>query len=494
MARRSLRSILSILTLEVLFFGASASLAESRPACAAALVPPAIAIVNPYSAGARLASAFQKRGIDVYSLLAGGEPCELLKKTHRPDDFREERAVPEGAAPADVVAWLRERRVAHVLAGAEGSVATADALSEALGLSTSNGTALSEPRGNKLAMAKRFAEAGLRTIPTVATSHLETHGVKEAREWLRNGPVVVKPVHSAGTEDVYLCKDIAAIEQAIARIVGKVNVIGLRNREAVLQPFVHGTEYNIDVVVSNGVPRLAWIWRYHLTPSPTSAHVVDYVDLVDPESDEAKRIGDILFRAAEALGIRWGPLHLELFVDSEGPILLEAGARIGGGLGPLTAAATDVDVWELVAEAYLSPDEFARNAHRAYRKFKHARYVALSNFAPNRVMYRPDASIEDSPERLLRTLPSFHGVSFLRPHGAPVPITGSIPTALGFLELLAEDPATLDRDLAQLRRWEAAPQGFLTREAPVPTALTGDPPSATAPHLVGSVEASPMTP
>lgn len=442
----------------------------NEPNCGSALAGPAIAVVNPYSAGAQLASTFRKRGFRVYAVLAGGAPAEFLKRTYRPDTFDDTLEVPKEMSLAMAKQWLADRSVSHVLAGAEGSAATADELSETMKLATTNGTALSEPRGNKVAMAFQFEKSQLRTIPTEKINSLNSTGLSLGKLWLAKGPVVVKPLHSAGTEDVFICHTLYEIQNALNHIVGKKNILGERNLFAVMQPFVHGIEYNIDVVVSNGVPRLAWIWRYTLEPSPTSAHVVKHVDLIDPNSDEARRIGIMPFLAAKALGVQWGPVHLELFLDEQGPILLEAGARIGGGLGPLTAHATDMNIWELVADAYTDPAKFAREADRSYRVHKNARYVALSNFRAGRVVYQPAADVEDAPERFLRRLPSFVGVGLQQAHGAPAPITGSIPTALGFVQLAHEDTAVLDRDTETLHQW-AKESDVFTRPAtlsPVP--------------------------
>jgi hypothetical protein len=132
--------------------------------------------------------------------------------------------------------------VSAVLAGAEPGVELADALSEGMGLRT-NGTASTEVRRNKFAMGEAVRSAGLRAVKQLKSS---TWGEIEAwiDQW-RPSPfkVIVKPVDSAGSEDVTLCLSIEDVQRAFGNILGKVNGLGIVNEGVLVQEFLEGEEF-----------------------------------------------------------------------------------------------------------------------------------------------------------------------------------------------------------------------------------------------------------
>ena len=64
--------------------------------------------------------------------------------------------------------------------------------------------------------------------------------------------VVVKPVESAGSDDVTLCTSMDHVKQAFGNIQGKINGLGLENKATLVQEYLHGTEYVVDIVSRNG--------------------------------------------------------------------------------------------------------------------------------------------------------------------------------------------------------------------------------------------------
>jgi len=58
---------------------------------------------------------------------------------------------------------------------------------------------------------------------------------------------VVKPVQSAGTDDVFLCQSVDEAVVAFERIFNKINGIGLLNDCVLVQEFLQGKEYVINV-------------------------------------------------------------------------------------------------------------------------------------------------------------------------------------------------------------------------------------------------------
>lgn len=66
----------------------------------------------------------------------------------------------------------------------------------------------------------------------------------------------MKPVQSAGTDDVFLCSNADEAEVAFTRILGKRNGLGLINEAVLAQEFLQGKEYVIDKVSKDGAHKV----------------------------------------------------------------------------------------------------------------------------------------------------------------------------------------------------------------------------------------------
>lgn len=125
----------------------------------------------------------------------------------------------------------------------------------------SNGEEGSLARRNKYLMGEKVRSAGVRAVKQQLCTTLS-----EVREFLdtlidrsgANRPLksVVKPVQSAGTDDVFLCTSLEEAELAFQRILGKINGIGLLNESVLVQEFLEGKEYVVDKVSKDGVHKV----------------------------------------------------------------------------------------------------------------------------------------------------------------------------------------------------------------------------------------------
>ncbi|MGH9938180.1 MAG: ATP-grasp domain-containing protein, partial [Blastocatellia bacterium] len=61
--------------------------------------------------------------------------------------------------------------------------------------------------------------------------------------------------------------------------------------------------------------------------------------------DEERVVRDTAIRALEALGLAWGPAHVELRLTRSGPVIIEVNPRLAGGFIPeIVRRATGVDL------------------------------------------------------------------------------------------------------------------------------------------------------
>ena len=123
----------------------------------------------------------------------------------------------------------------------------------------SNGEAGSLARRNKYHMGEKVRAAGVRAVKQQLCSNVNelTHFLDELSLTKGQLKCVVKPVQSAGTDDVYLCSSKEEALAAFKVIAGKRNGVGLINEGALAQEFLEGKEYVIDKVSRDGVHKVS---------------------------------------------------------------------------------------------------------------------------------------------------------------------------------------------------------------------------------------------
>jgi biotin carboxylase len=220
-----------------------------------------------------------------------------------------------------------------VIPGAETGVELADQLSEKMGLTT-NGTRLSEARRDKYIMGETIRNAGLRAVRQLKASvwfDIENF----ISEWNPNPfRVIVKPVDSAGSDDVTLCQSIEDVQKAFGNIMGKINGLGIVNEAVLVQEYLQGKEYVVDAVSKDGVHKICAIWVYDRRPANGAGFVCFGQRMLTMGDDPClPALVDYQLKVITALGIRNGPTHGEVKWFNDEPVLVEVGSRCHGGDG-----------------------------------------------------------------------------------------------------------------------------------------------------------------
>ncbi len=146
------------------------------------------------------------------------------------------------------------------------------------------------------------------------------------------GPVVLKPRDGSGAMGV---QTLASPAQAVERLAAQPEVLtALHCSQLILEPFVEGDVYHVDILVRDGAPILVSPSRYLHPPHLFTRHNTGSV-MVDADSSEYV----FLRRYAEALTAKVGKahrpniLHLEMYRTPDGRFLAgEVACRGGGGL------------------------------------------------------------------------------------------------------------------------------------------------------------------
>jgi biotin carboxylase len=149
-------------------------------------------------------------------------------------------------------------------------------------------------------------------------------------------PCVVKPVSLSGSRGVIRADDGAGVLAAAQVIRGILAEIGRLGEPIVIEEFVPGWELSVDGLLTEGALAVTAIFdKPGMPDGPTfeETMLVTPSRLAAPLLARACRLAE---QAATALGLRYGPIHAELRIDTraggERLVMLELAARSIGGL------------------------------------------------------------------------------------------------------------------------------------------------------------------
>ncbi len=298
-------------------------------------------------------------------------------------------------------------------------------------------------------MQEKIAEAGLRHIKGKAVSTLE-----EAIEYYDNEgleDVVVKPVYCAASVGVHLCLDRQQMIKAVDETLNTNNVFGGKIEEVVIQERIKGEEYYLNTTSCDGVHQVVSIWKYSKVQTPDGSVIYDTIETVNELSLGESEMVEYAYQVADALGIKYGPVHGEYMLDEKGPVLIEVNCRPAGCSMP----ADYLDRIEghhetdLFLDSYLKPKRFHQKRTERYRLNA---YGALKIFiVPEDIVARSAPMNEISPK-----LKSFYmsNVADINNTELFYVKTVDLETSCGFIYMVHEDKGVLHEDIEFLRRIE----------------------------------------
>ena len=141
------------------------------------------------------------------------------------------------------------------------------------------------------------------------------------------GQFIVKPADNSGSRGVLLVKD--ANDKETAEYAFKYSKKHSGSGEIVVEEFMEGPEVSVETLSVDGNIHIIAITDKLTTGAPR------FVEMGHSQptrlSDEIKQqIERVTSAAVTAIGIINGPSHTEIIVTTEGPKIVELGARLGG--------------------------------------------------------------------------------------------------------------------------------------------------------------------
>jgi len=303
-------------------------------------------------------------------------------------------------------------------------------------------------------MARAVQDAGL----AVAASFATPSGLDAAAwaEGLGSWPVVLKPLASAGTDNVRICHSAEQVAAEHAAIMASTDRYGLRNETVLAQEYLHGEEYFVNTVSRDGVHHLVEVWRYHKRAIAGGRWMYDYEEPVRLDGPGVAGLVDYALAVLDALEIRNGAAHTEVMLTPTGPVLVECGARMGGSHNPdVVSRCIGTNQIECLALAIARPAEVIERRLPTYQPRSYLRYVTLIS---------PDDGVVPDVNGFapVRALPSFLEMVLTTPAGRPAPRTVDLATSMGYVYLDSDDPEQVEVDYKRLRDLEE--NGLYTRQ------------------------------
>mmetsp|Transcript_20366 Transcript_20366/g.37850 ORF Transcript_20366/g.37850 Transcript_20366/m.37850 type:complete len:450 (-) Transcript_20366:173-1522(-) len=364
----------------------------------------AVAVVDAFSTGELLANSIKARGFKLVLIYSQPKQEEGVFSNSIKDADAE---VYHSDLPGTVSALkqLNGLDLFCILPGAESGVILADLLMEELQLDGRNPLDLSEARRSKWLQQETIRKAGVRAAKQILAT--EWDEVEDfILEWQPDPfKVIVKPNQSAGSDDVFLCTDLAETKAAFDCINGAINLCGETNKGVLVMEFLEGKEYVVDSVSLNGVHKVIAIWKYDKRKANGQFNVYFGMEVCSVASDLELELVQYSEAVLNALEINNGPSHMEIIVTPSGPCLVEVGARCHGGHGTwavISSAAFGYNQIESTIDAFTNPE----------------RFEALPPFPTDPEMFGKEVFLVSYREGIVRDIPGAEKVKSLASYNA----------------------------------------------------------------------------
>ncbi len=399
-----------------------------------------VIIVDPFSTGQMYANAFSKKGVECVAIISSKTiAASFINSMIKTDFTKIYNWDPK------IIKELKKLNPLAVVAGCETAIYLTDFLADKLGV-RGNPVDSSNIRRKKHEMQLALCKHGIAYIDSILIS--DFNQIDKVVECLSaTMKYVVKPVNSAGTDGVSMVKGKDAVRDTLKLAKwNKVNNLGELNQGFIVQSFIEGPEYVIDLVAYNNDYLIASICKYNKIKLNGCDFVYKDLIALDPNSDEFKDMISYAKLAAAALEIKIGPIHMELINSENGPVMIEAGARLHGGVAPYLFNHTySPNLVELSVDCYLgvapklNSDKVKLTAYGKVCFFYSCRQTEFK--MPNK------ENLEE-----LKLMPEYLGHKYFISEGQITPITVDMYTMPGLYWLYSKDLLVLEKRDEDIRK------------------------------------------
>ncbi|MER8930887.1 lyase family protein [Mesorhizobium sp. M0859] len=241
------------------------------------------------------------------------------------------------------------RRLKGIHSSSDYFVEVASCVAMAMGLSAPSPEAIATCR-NKW---KQAAELQRQSI-TIPATRLAT-SIRDVEKILTQAtlPVVVKPVSGSGSSGVRLCDSATAVVKAFESAKDVLlDQVDLPSPDILIQQYIEGKEYSAEIIACDGAVHCLGILAKHKGPAPCFVEVGHDFPAPLPEPS-LQDLAAFAAGAVSALGLKFGPAHVEFVITESGPVIIEVNPRLAGGMIPVMLShALGTSILDMVIRLY----------------------------------------------------------------------------------------------------------------------------------------------
>ncbi len=401
--------------------------------------------LDPFLEAARKMGVEVVRGLDVPPAHAAAKG-NLLGL-----DFRD----PERSA-RQAQAYALDHRLSAVIPTDDATVVLAARLSEELDL-PHNSIETAEAARDKRRMRELFARAGVPSPWFKSFSVTDDPAPIAARV---EYPCVLKPTCLSGSRGVIRANDPGEFVAAFARVRAILVKAGLS--EMLVEGYLPGIEVALEGILTHGRLKVLALFD---KPDPLEGPFFEETIYVTPSrlpASTQRAIFACAAQAAQALGLREGPVHAELRLDDRQPWMLEiAGRSIGGLCSKTLRFGTDLSLEELILRQALGLEiESLQRAGGAGGVMM----IPIPSTSPAASLRAgPGAGVLTGVSGLeaAQAVPGIESIEITAPLNYPLTPLPEGESYLGFIFARGETPAAVEAALREAHRrlrFEIAPE------------------------------------
>lgn len=185
-----------------------------------------------------------------------------------------------------------------------------------------------------------------------------------------NYPMIVKPVDafsSRGVQKVNNLNEIFKIEKHTRTYSS--------NAQLLIEEFLEGREFSVECITFKGKTTIIQITEKFITPPPNTVEM-SHLQPARISGIEKSLIEKFVIKAINAIGINNSASHAEVMLTTNGPFIIEIGARLGGDFisSYLTKASTGISMDRAAIQVALGVKP---SIQKKYSHFSMIKYIKL---------------------------------------------------------------------------------------------------------------------
>ncbi len=190
--------------------------------------------------------------------------------------------------------------------GSDLAVSTVNYVARELGL-TANSERSDRVSTDKYEMRKAMEQAGIRTPKYIKVTDLDEETIHQIRSF--SFPIIVKPTDRSGSRAVTKLDSEEGLQEAVEAAIAQSF-----DHAAIVEEFLQGKEYSCECISYAGKYQLLAVTEKFTTGDP---HYIEigHIEPAPVSEHQKEQIEGEVYRALDALDIKYGASHSEIMVD-----------------------------------------------------------------------------------------------------------------------------------------------------------------------------------